>query len=230
MSQNNCVGITATPGRKIGPTRRSVSGRFSFRGEVSIPYESTLERDFLIRHEFCASVLSIEAQPFTLNYRDRAGRQCRYTPDFLVTYRQEQQSLHNYPRPELIEVKPENEWRENWRKWLPAWRSAWRYAKDQGWCFHIHDESRIRGPVLDNIRFLMPYKNREFAVEESRAILHDLELRGFASLDLILARHFPSNHNGEGLAHIWHLLATRQISCDMRFMRDWFNELWVTGK
>ncbi|HAY17330.1 MAG TPA: heteromeric transposase endonuclease subunit TnsA, partial [Halomonas sp.] len=33
--------------RKIGPTRRSVSGYYAFRGEESIAFESTLERDFL---------------------------------------------------------------------------------------------------------------------------------------------------------------------------------------
>lgn len=229
-NHNSCDVITSTPGRHIGPTRRSVSGHFSFRGEVSIPYESTLERDFLIRREFNESVLSIEAQPFTLHYRDRSGHARRYTPDFLVIYRQENQSLEDYPRPELVEIKPEKEWRQNWRKWLPSWRAAWRYGRDRGWCFHIYDESRIRGPVLDNIRFLKPYAKREFPAEETRLILDDLQLRGVASLDLVLARHFPSNRNGEGLAHLWHLLATHQISCDMRFMRDWFTEVWVTDQ
>lgn len=42
--------------RKIGPTRRSVSGVYAFRGERSIEFESTLERDFLMRVEFSQPV------------------------------------------------------------------------------------------------------------------------------------------------------------------------------
>lgn len=34
--------------RKIKPTRLSVSGLLPFKDGVSIPYESTLERDFLL--------------------------------------------------------------------------------------------------------------------------------------------------------------------------------------
>ena len=48
--------------RKIGPTRRSVSGYYAFRGEESIAFESTLERDFLIKADFDVSVLGVISQ------------------------------------------------------------------------------------------------------------------------------------------------------------------------
>ena len=51
------------PKRKIKPTRRSVSGVVAFRRQKGIPFESTLERDFVIRTEFFRSVADIIAQP-----------------------------------------------------------------------------------------------------------------------------------------------------------------------
>lgn len=55
--------------RKIGPTRRSVSGCYAFRGEESIAFESTLERDFLIKADFDVSVLGVISQPCAIPFR-----------------------------------------------------------------------------------------------------------------------------------------------------------------
>ena len=49
--------------RTIKPTRRSVSGQICFEGSY-IPFESTLERDFLIFHTFRKDVIDLVAQPF----------------------------------------------------------------------------------------------------------------------------------------------------------------------
>lgn len=49
--------------RKIGPTRRSVSGYYAFHGDESIALESTLERDFLVKDEFELNVLGVISQP-----------------------------------------------------------------------------------------------------------------------------------------------------------------------
>ena len=68
--------------RKIGVTRRSVSGFFPFRGIKSIEYESTLERDFLARTEFFLHVRDIVAQPARIPYISAGGRTYPYTPDF----------------------------------------------------------------------------------------------------------------------------------------------------
>lgn len=73
--------------RKICPTRRSVSGMYAFRGQSSIAFESTLERDFLIRTEFCLGVLDVIPQPVEIPFVATNGRNYTYTPDFLVYYR-----------------------------------------------------------------------------------------------------------------------------------------------
>lgn len=194
---------------------------------MSIPFESTLERDFLIRKEFCLAVLDVIPQPCQIPFQGRDGRPHTYTPDFLVYYRLGNMTYPNYPKPVLIEVKPGEEWRKHWRKWLPKWKAAYRYAKEQGWEFHIHDETRIRDNALENIRFLERYKRVQFPAEESRWVVENIREMGSAPFHYILARHFMGIYRAEGISHIWHLLATRQLDCDITRPLNEFTELWV---
>lgn len=218
-----------TQTRKIGPTRRSVSGIHAFRGETAIPYESTLERDFLIRREFSLAVLDVIPQPCQIPFVSGNGQRYTYTPDFLVYYRLGDMSYHDYPKPTLVEVKPRAEWRKHWREWLPKWKAAYRHAKEQGWEFRIHDESRIRDQALDNIRFLERYTRIQVPLEESRWIIENLRQMGSAPLHYLLARHFMGIYRKEGIAHVWHLLATRQLDCDISRPLSENTELWVAS-
>ncbi len=213
--------------RRIGTTRRSLSGIYAFRGETAIPFESSLERDFLIRKEFCLAVLDIIPQPVHIPFVASNGQTYTYTPDFLVYYRLGNMVYGEYPKPVLIEVKPQAEWKTHWREWLPKWKAAYRYAKEQGWEFHIHDESRIRDQILTNIRFLDRYKRTEFPVEETRCVIENVQQMGSAPFHYILARHFMGIYKAEGVAHIWYLLATRKLDCDITRPLNDFTELWV---
>jgi hypothetical protein len=215
------------PARKIGPTRRSVSGVYAFRGETSIPYESTLERDFLIRKEFCLDVLDVVSQPCQIPFIADNGRTYTYTPDFLVYYHLGDIAYPDYPKPVLVEVKPESEWRKHWRGWLPKWKATYRHAQEQGWKFRIHDESRIRDLVLANIKFLEGYKRMQFPEEESRYVVETVRQMGAAPFHYLLARHFNGIYRAEGIAHIWHLLATRRLDCDISRPLNHSTELWV---
>jgi len=220
--------LIPTQVRKIKPTRRSVSGVCMFRGETAIEFESTLERDFLLRQEFSLSVLGVVPQPCRIPYRDPiTGRNQTYTPDFLVYYRLGSRHYEDYPKPVLVEVKPEAEWRAHWRRWLPKWKAAYRYAKNQGWTFHIHDESRIRDQILDNIAFLSRYKRMAFPEEESRVVLDTVAEMGTTTMDYLLARHFMGAYRAEGTAHLWHLLANRKLDGDLSQPLGHFTELWV---
>lgn len=213
--------------RKIGPTRRSVSGYFSFRGNAPVPFESTLERDFLAKMDFNLEVLDVIAQPVQIPFTARTGLQYTYTPDYLVYYRLGDHTPSNYPKPLLVEVKPESEWRANWKVWLPKWKSAYRHAKENGWEFHIYDESRIRDQELTNIQFLARYQRSEFPEEESIVILQTIHEMGAATMDYLLAKHFMGHYRLQGIAHIWHLLSTRRIECDMHQPLNDVTEFWV---
>jgi hypothetical protein len=105
----------------------------SWRGEHSIQYESTLERDFLFRQEFSLDVSQVISQPCVIPFTTHSGRAATYTPDFLVVYSVDSSPLRYQLRPMLVEVKPQSEWREHWREWLPKWKAARRYASSRGW-------------------------------------------------------------------------------------------------
>ena len=143
MVGNSCDKTRRAPVRPIKPTKRSVSGVFPFRGEGGIPYESMLERDFLLRTEFSSDVLAIISQPVSIPFTTN-GRSYKYTPDFLVYYRLGDRHFEDYPKPMLVEVKPETEWRKNWRSWLPKWKAnGWR-RKEKGRLVEIKNEDLWR--------------------------------------------------------------------------------------
>lgn len=225
--ENSCDCVLPSQSRKIKPTRRSVSGVYAFRHEAAIPYESTLERDFIIRKEFCLAVLDVIPQPVQIPFVATNGRTYTYTPDFLVYYRLGNVGYGDYPKPVLVEVKPEAEWKKHWREWLPKWKAAYSYAKEQGWEFHIHDESRIRDQALASIKFLDRYKRVQVPAEEAQWVIENVRQMGSAPFHYILARHFMGIYKADGIAHIWHLLATRQLDCDITRPLDDFTELWV---
>lgn len=213
--------------RRIKPTRRSVSGSYAFRGHSEVQFESTLERDFIMLADFNLSVLDIIPQPASIPFRGVNGQEYTYTPDFLVYYRLGERSYHNYPKPCLVEVKPEDDWRTNWRKWLPKWKAAYRYAQVHGWEFHIHDESRIRNQALSNIRWLSRYKNIQFPPEETQLLIATVNETGSMTFDHLLSRHFLGLYKAAGQAHIWHLIATRKLDCDITRPLTQNTELWM---
>lgn len=226
MVGNSCDKTRLAPVRPIKPTKRSVSGVFPFRGEGGIPYESTLERDFLLRTEFSSDVLAIISQPVSIPFTTN-GRLYKYTPDFLVYYRLGDRHFEDYPKPMLVEVKPEMDWRKNWRSWLPKWKAAWRHANEQGWTFHIHDESRIRDTALQNIKFLERYERMTFPPEDSTWIIDSVREMGAAPVHYLLAKHSCTLYRGQGISHLWHLIATRRLACDIRLPLNEHLEVWV---
>ena len=71
--------------RKIKSTRLSVSGLLPFKDGVSIPYESTLERDFLLYFTYLPLVEEIIAQPARILFV-KNGMTYPYTPDYLIRF------------------------------------------------------------------------------------------------------------------------------------------------
>ena len=215
------------PQRKIRPTRRSVSGIHVFRKRTGIPFESTLERDFLIRTEFSRTVAEIIPQPVRIPFRTASGREATYTPDFLVVYRLGNRAYPEYPKPRLVEVKPEQEWRRHWRRWSPKWRAAIEVAKERGWTFRIHDETRIRDAALANIRFLQRYRRMRFTEEDSQWLLDTVRAMGCAPLRYLVDERVAAGRPSVGIAHLWHLLATRHLDCDISRPLNHDTEFWV---
>lgn len=226
--QNSCDSVLpGVPVRKIGTSRRSSTGYVAFRGEKSIQFESTLERDFIRLQEFYLSVVDVVSQPCTIPFTSAGGRELEYTPDFLVYYGSNTAPADMQQAPLLVEVKPQDEWRMNWRQWLGKWKAARRFAHERGWRFKVMDESRIRGVALANINFLSRYRFLEFPLQESERIVQDVQQSGMAAFEDLLRRHFRGYYQAQGIAHLWHLLATRRLECDIALPLGNQTELWM---
>lgn len=225
MSGNSCDKVKVHQVRKIGPTRRSVSGSYPFRGKEAIQYESTLERDFLIRHEFFPNIVSITPQPVEIPFIGDNGRAYTYTPDFLMSLRRPDGEATQHV---LVEVKPRDLWVENWRAWSSKWKAARCFARKQGWSFKIYDESRIRDRALENIKFLDRYQRFAQAPGHTDTLLHALYQIGPLSRDALFAHcGVIAGDERPWAVAIWYLLATRKIDCDITQQLDGATVLWT---
>nr|WP_249483070.1 TnsA endonuclease N-terminal domain-containing protein [Pseudomonas sp. HS6] len=225
MIGNRCDQIK--PVRKIKPTRRSISGVMAFKGLGGVAFESSLERDFLKRMRFSHQVESVISQPVEVPFSDSLGRPQIYTPDYLVFYHQQNLPYFGVLRPLLVEVKPRGQWVENWRAWSGKWKEARRLARSQGWQFRIYDESRIRGLPLENIVFLERFERMIFEQSDIDTVLNTLREMEVAPVHYLLARHFNGIFRDRGVSLLWHLIATRQVDCDITEPLNHDLELWV---
>lgn len=166
------------------------------------------------------------AQPVQIPFLGDGARTYTYTPDFLISYHSGSQ-FGAYRVPLMVEVEPPDQWIKNWRKWLPKWKAAWRYAQQNGWEFHIYDESRIRDTAFASILFLERYKAMDFSREESDWVLRTVRDMGSVPVHYLLAVHFAGIYRARGISHIWHQLATRQLDCDIRQTLNDFLDVWI---
>lgn len=190
--------------RKIKPTRRSISGHVAFKGD-SIAFESSLERDFIIYHSFRDDVIDIVSQPIAIPFV-KNGRNYEYTPDFFV------QMKPDTSKSLIVEVKPKTEWQTNWRDWSDKWKATIKFCREREFRFVIYDEDRIHHLALENINFLMRYKNTTVVSEEVKAVLRDIELRGNTTVEYVLERYFKSHlYHNQGKHLLWYLMANKMI-------------------
>ena len=214
--------------RKIPRSYRNVTGHVFFRdGEPGVPFESPLEKDYLLLQRFSLAVAHVVSQPCAVAFVGPSGRKYTYTPDFLVTYRHTPGSLKQQRKPLLVEVKPTADWKANWREWSAKWKAARRYAIEMGWRFTIMDDRRIRTLALDNIKFLRRYEDLEFEEALNLCILEDLEELGLIEFEYLLNQYFTPAHRAEGVAQLWSLVANRRIECDVCWPLNLNTELWI---
>lgn len=189
--------------RKIKPTRRSLSGFYCHNG-ISIPYESTLERDLIIFQTFRSDVTKVVAQPVHIPFQ-KNGRTYQYTPDYFVQLEGAAKSL-------IVEVKPREEWVEHWRDWSDKWKSAQQYCKERGYVFKIYDESRIRHRGLESVNSVLRYKRLNCTNSDIDGILELVDLMGTTTIGYILNSLFKEECRIQGKRIIYHLLANQLLS------------------
>ena len=215
--------------RKHKTVYGSVSGNYAFRGEKTIWFESTLERDFLLKQEFDDNVVDVVSQPITIQYITELGNESTYTPDFLVqlscaTYF----SPSLFPNPILIEIKPREKLIKDWVKLKPKFKAAIAFCKEKGWDFKLIDEARIYDTYWENLHFLKRYKR--FSVEENRrdSLINTLQNIGSCSVSELPSFLYRDETNVLYTIHdIWALIAQKYINCDLNRPLTSHTTIWI---
>lgn len=205
--------------RSIGVTTRSVSGVVPSIGS----YESTLERDFMELTRFEDAYKELVPQPITIGYINSQGKPSQYTPDGLITFRNELEIA-----PILYEIKYREDFRGSWRTLLPKFRAAKQYAFNRGWVFKVYTEREIRTQQLMNIKFLWPFKHRQFEEPMLNYILKIMSDLQEADPALLASALFSSQkQQAQAIPAIWYLIATSRIGCNLDKPLTMHSRIWT---
>ena len=226
----------AIPVREIPKSFRNVTGKvYSLHGKRLVGFESTLEKDLFLLLDFDLNVDRYEEQPVTLSYDIRPGLSSTYTPDVLVHYRTDIAPAAE-KRPELIEVKCRDDLKANWSKLKLKFKAAHRYAKIHGWVFKILTEREIRTPLLENVRFLTPYRRHTNHSDISAMLLRGMERLGETTPTALLATVFKDRWDqAKALPELWRLISDQRVGANLKVpltmqSRIWCEEQWLDAK
>lgn len=223
--------------REIGPKYNSLSGYFISKKQLNeiIQFESSLERDYIYLLEFDISVYSYLEQPLSILYTDSKNKKHKYTPDFLVTY-----SDNNIPDT-LVEVKYHEDLISNYLIFREKFQAADKFCKKNNLTFVVLSEKEIRDSnqeYLNNIKFLSSYRD-VFEIFERNG--HEVDDKAVFSLlnrinilkkcsikyliDLLTDNEY---YRAELIYCIWYLIANRYIQCDLNKKLNLSTIIWAS--
>ncbi len=139
------MSIDWIPTRKITPKEQGNRGIIpSNKVPIGfVEYESCLERDFYLELNHAPDVIKFQHQPKTLGYKDKKGKNRKYTPDVYVEYIDGINGLY--------EIKYEEELVKRSKINSEKWNVAEDWAKQRGIEFAILTEKQIRTARRENI-------------------------------------------------------------------------------
>jgi hypothetical protein len=159
---------------------------------------------------FDRRVQRVLEQPFRLYY-DLDGKEHRYTPDVQADFADGDKEWSV-----VYEVKYRDELLENWTLLRPRFKAATSHCRVNGWRFKIVTEHQIRGPEIENIRFLRRYRNLAPQEMHRAALLQSLSITGPTTpKTLLAATWFDKERQMAALCELWRLVATGEIMVDL---------------
>ena len=211
--------------RKIPKNYRNVTGiAASSKAIGQAGFESTLERDFLTLIEFSSDVEKFETQPIEIGWTDDRGKPRRYYPDALVYY------TEDCGRPAtLFEVKYRSDLADNWIDYKPKFNAALSYARSNNWRFKLITEVEIRTVLLDNARFLLPYRLQQSThLGYTSKLLEEIKnLRRTTPAELMTIVSNDQWVQAKAIPSLWFLVATFRVFCDLSKPLNMKSDLWL---
>ncbi|ORA10201.1 TnsA-like heteromeric transposase endonuclease subunit [Mycobacterium arosiense] len=161
--------LWSLPLEECAPVRKAVSykGQKNFTGEwwsstteSHLPFESWVERDFLVAADFDPHTIGISVQPFTFRFLSVAGKQREHTPDVFLRTRSGDGVV--------VDVRPDPLVDSDSRE---SFEATAELCRQVGWSFcRVAEQPPIRAA---NLRWLAGYRNQrnrrqDFATELNR--------------------------------------------------------------
>ncbi|ESU34065.1 hypothetical protein G3A_03040 [Bacillus sp. 17376] len=195
------------PSRKI-----KASSKLSIRGKHNstkmhrmIPWESTLERDFIKRLDFDPTVTSFKFQPLKINYVYQ-GKKRRYYPDFLV--------VKNDMKEYIYEVKALEKTEDEVNK--VKFQVGMKFCSGRNMKYVVVSEADIReGFLIENLDELSEVRLESTSRKVMYEILRTIESMGGRISKAYLKECLKHINEAEVESNLYHLIYTHQLSMDL---------------
>jgi hypothetical protein len=190
-------------------------------------YESGLEHKCHKLLIFNSNVLKYEEQPVKIYFTGNDGKTHHYTPDILLSYRQDIVPM-KYWKPLLAEIKWRTDLFKNWQDLEPKFRAAQRYAREIDCDFSILTDKEIITPYLDSVIFLLTFRRFPVNEDHSNLLLQALtELRESDPETLLLTLTSDRDRKAELLPALWQLVANHAIGADLNSRLTMRSRIWA---
>jgi hypothetical protein len=198
--------------RKIPKNHLFVTGGYSSsKSKEMVPFESLLEKDYLILRDFDPTVEKFETQPVRIPV---PGVPKGYVPDVLSRHRRDP-NTGVVRKPLLVDVKHTDDLKRNEKKYAPKFAAAHRYAENEGLEFSIVDQTQIRTARLAFLKFLREFRNVSPLEADIERVLECIGDRQSSS-EVLLDKLTPTT---EGrlywLPIIWSMVLTGHLATDL---------------
>lgn len=215
------------PVRNIKYKYSSLSGKFySKKNNRSITFESSLEKDYITLLEFDDNVIEYTEQPIKIAYTNN-GIKRNYYPDILIRRKSHAES-NCVQKNILVEVKYSSFISKHKLELEPKFNAARDYSIKAGWEFQIVTENEIRTGYLENVRFLLRYRDYNDFHDYDFALLLDTvnKLEHTTPEELIIVAAKDWNKRAELVYLLWHMVANKYIQCDLTNKLTMDSEIW----
>ena len=212
---------SSMPVRRLRPSKRGITGRVALPSGRSAGHESSLERDLLLMLAFDRRVSRLLEQPFRLTY-ELDGKGHRYTPDVQADFAHEGREWSV-----VYEVKYRADLAANWQHYRPRFKAAVRHCRANSLRFKIVTEHEIRGPQIDNIRFLRRYRDLPAQEVHRVALLQNILITGPTTpKTLLAATWYDQERRMAALCELWRLVAVGEIAADLALPLTMSSPIW----
>lgn len=194
--------------RKVKSNGKTVVGEISSLKKTGVQFESSLEEDLIYILDFDSDVTTYHDQPVEIIYQDDKGKSHKYTPDFLVEYKNRS--------PVLFEVKYQQFLIKHANELKPKFEAARQFAAKRSWSFHVITEREIKTEYCESVQFLHQFQSYSIDLTIANNLLEAL-----TTLDKSTPHHLISQVSSNPkvwpslIAPLWTLIHKRQICCNL---------------